>query len=62
MAIDWTIPLSDQTSLSANNPAEADVILGAECIWLRELLEPFVEVHSAAWTGALKLISATSAP
>jgi predicted nicotinamide N-methyase len=46
MAIDWTLPLREQTVLAANNPADTDVILGAECIWLRELLEPFVEVRA----------------
>lgn len=39
-ALDWSAPVEAQ--LAPNDPRAADVILAAECVWLNELLEPFV--------------------
>jgi hypothetical protein len=39
-ALDWFRPLSEQSS--PLDPSDAEVILAAECVWLRELVEPFV--------------------
>lgn len=42
--LDWTVPVARQTDTV--DPREAEIILAAECIWLEELIAPFVEtVH-----------------
>ena len=40
-ALDWWQAVSEQSE--PNDPMQADVILAAECVWLRELIDPFVE-------------------
>ena len=40
-ALNWLSPLSEQHY--PNDPREAEIILAAECVWLRDLVEPFVQ-------------------
>eukprot|EP00041_Stephanoeca_diplocostata_P008643 m.128099 g.128099 ORF g.128099 m.128099 type:complete len:288 (+) comp17417_c0_seq2:246-1109(+) len=44
VALDWTEEINEDSFMEdyGINPMEADVILAAECIWLEELVEPFV--------------------
>ena len=39
--LDWWKPIDQQ--LGANDPRDAEVIIAAECVWLRELIPPFVQ-------------------
>ena len=43
--LDWTVPLAQQTA--PHDPREADVVLAAECVWLRDLVPPFVQTVCA---------------
>ena len=38
--LDWYRPLVEQSV--PLDPMEADVVLAAECVWLKELVEPFI--------------------
>lgn len=38
--LNWLADLTDQTS--PNDPRDADVLLAAECVWLQDLVDPFV--------------------
>jgi len=42
LTLNWRIPVKDQLTETIN-PFDADIILAAECIWLKELIDPFVE-------------------
>ena len=37
-SLDWTVPLSEQTIQAA----DCDYLIGAETVWLKELIEPYV--------------------
>ncbi len=39
-SLNWLAPLSEQ--LTPNDPRAAELILAAECVWLQDLVEPFV--------------------
>ena len=39
--LDWWRPLGEQAS--PNDPCDADLVLAAECVWLRELVDPFAD-------------------
>lgn len=43
--LDWMRPVGEQ--LAPCDPRDADVILAAECVWLQELVDPFVETVCA---------------
>ena len=49
-ALDWTKDVDAQ--LAANDPRDADVLLAAECLWLRELVEPFADTVLELMRGA----------
>lgn len=51
VALDWTTPVS---RVGALDPMEAEVILAAECIWLAELVPPFVSTVSTLLRGPNK--------
>ncbi|EDQ92459.1 uncharacterized protein MONBRDRAFT_5028 [Monosiga brevicollis MX1] len=40
--LDWTVSLEKQFPLQEGHPADADVLIGAETVWLKELIEPYV--------------------
>lgn len=42
LTLDWTIPTAEQVT-EAIDPSDTEIILAAECIWLEELIDPFVE-------------------
>ena len=44
-ALNWFLALAQQQT--PNDPHTADVILAAECVWLQELIEPFVATVTA---------------
>jgi hypothetical protein len=48
IALDWTEPV---VSVGLVDPTEAEVILAAECVWLAELVPPFVATVSALLRG-----------
>eukprot|EP00730_Choanoeca_flexa_P011620 TRINITY_DN27299_c0_g1_i1.p1 TRINITY_DN27299_c0_g1~~TRINITY_DN27299_c0_g1_i1.p1 ORF type:complete len:273 (+),score=30.34 TRINITY_DN27299_c0_g1_i1:153-971(+) len=39
--LDWTVPSSQQL-VGGCDPADCDLIIGAETVWLKELIEPYV--------------------
>jgi hypothetical protein len=41
LALDWTRPTAEHAT-DAIDPSDAEIILAAECIWLEELIDPFV--------------------
>jgi len=46
MAIDWTKGVDEQAEVAGQEPCDCDVVLAAECVWLVELVEPFVKTVS----------------
>jgi len=48
--LDWTDPVQAQCE-GGNDPREAQVVVAAECIWLRDLLEPFLATALALMRG-----------
>ena len=50
--LDWYKRVDEQAT--PNDPRECDLILAAECVWLRELVEPFVETVVALMRGPKK--------
>ena len=40
--LDWTVPLAEQL-VPSRDPRRAELVLAAECVWLEELVEPFVK-------------------
>ena len=38
--LDWTVPLSEQCT--PDDPRDAELVIAAECVWLLDLVEPFV--------------------
>jgi len=50
MALDWTRDIDEQAAQAAIEPWDCDVVLAAECVWLAELVHPFV-------TTVLRLLS-----
>lgn len=44
-------PVEEQLAAAAADPREAEVILAAECVWLKELVTPFVETVLALLQG-----------
>eukprot|EP00045_Choanoeca_perplexa_P012679 m.139720 g.139720 ORF g.139720 m.139720 type:complete len:271 (+) comp16097_c0_seq1:1326-2138(+) len=40
-SLDWTVPLSSQ-SMQGADAADCDYLIGAETVWLKELIEPYV--------------------
>lgn len=42
MSIDWTKSVDQQATAAGQEPWDCDVVLAAECVWLVELVEPFV--------------------
>ena len=47
--LDWWKPIEEQRG--ENDPREAEVVVAAECVWLRELIEPFVKTVLALLRG-----------
>lgn len=47
MAIDWTKGVDEQAKAAGQEPCDCDVVLAAECVWLVELVEPFVKTVRA---------------
>jgi hypothetical protein len=47
--LDWYRPLSEQAS--PDDPRQAELVLAAECVWLRELVPPFVETVVSLLNG-----------
>mmetsp|Transcript_43017 Transcript_43017/g.135907 ORF Transcript_43017/g.135907 Transcript_43017/m.135907 type:complete len:121 (+) Transcript_43017:446-808(+) len=43
MTLDWTKPTLEQASEAGIDLEETEVVLAAECVWLKELVEPFVD-------------------
>ena len=43
--------MEEQLAAAAADPREAEVILAAECVWLKELVTPFVETVLALLQG-----------
>jgi hypothetical protein len=41
-SLDWTVPLSVQ-SMQGANAADCDYLIGAETVWLKELIDPYVQ-------------------
>lgn len=50
--LDWTDTLDAQRE--PNDPLQADVILAAECVWLEELIQPFVQTVHGLLNGPNK--------
>ena len=51
-ALDWARPVDAQRAHNGeNDPREAEVLLAAECVWLQELVEPFVATVLALMSG-----------
>ena len=48
--LDWTDPVQAQCE-GGNDPREAQVVVAAECIWLQDLLEPFLATALALMRG-----------
>ena len=46
IAIDWTKDLDQQAKEAGIDPCDCDVVLAAECVWLVELVSPFVKTVS----------------
>lgn len=46
-ALDWCAALEPQARRQQFGPAEADIILAAETVWLKELIVPFVQTVAA---------------
>mmetsp|Transcript_31806 Transcript_31806/g.38462 ORF Transcript_31806/g.38462 Transcript_31806/m.38462 type:complete len:309 (-) Transcript_31806:55-981(-) len=51
--LDWRKPLKDQVA-AGNDPCKASVILAVECIWLKELVQPFVDTVVQVMQGPSK--------
>eukprot|EP01134_Creolimax_fragrantissima_P004916 CFRG4916T1 len=49
MALDWAIDVASQ--VKDNDPRDADIILAADTVWLRELIHPFVATAVALMSG-----------
>ncbi|OUS43447.1 hypothetical protein BE221DRAFT_175630 [Ostreococcus tauri] len=57
--LDWTSPIPDRPfgALDASSLYDADVLIAAECVWLRDLVAPFVDTASTLLKGGVgKLI------
>eukprot|EP00802_Teleaulax_amphioxeia_P010991 Tamp_11021.p2 GENE.Tamp_11021~~Tamp_11021.p2 ORF type:complete len:228 (-),score=47.46 Tamp_11021:948-1631(-) len=66
MALDWTMDLAAQARAAHVDLGKVDLVLAAECVWLQELVQPFVStvlgileaagaaraVHAQEGTGA----------
>ena len=64
-ALNWLGPLEEQ--MHPNDAREAEVVLAAECVWLRDLVEPFVAtvaglLHSPPSSSAVAGASACGPP
>jgi hypothetical protein len=42
MALDWTVDLAAQARAADVDLGKVDLVLAAECVWLQELVQPFV--------------------
>lgn len=50
--LDWERPVDAQREFNGDNdPLDAEVVLAAECVWLAELVEPFVRTVLALMRG-----------